>query len=90
MEPAPENVNLVDTPADDTLFEGQTWGRDGIDCCAVAAQNQNEDPSKMDGSPKAFPISTYLYTVSLSNGSELFFYHQHPGLLRRQIFLPLH
>ena len=39
MEPAPENVPLVDTPAADTLFEGQTWGWDGIDCHAMVAQN---------------------------------------------------
>ena len=26
MEPAPENVPSVDTPATDTLFEVQTWG----------------------------------------------------------------
>ena len=26
MEPPPENITLVDTPAADTLFEGQTWG----------------------------------------------------------------
>ena len=44
MEPAPDNVPLVVTFAIDTLFEGQTWGWDGIDFHAVAAQNQN-DPS---------------------------------------------
>ena len=44
MERAPENVPLFNTPADDTLFEGQTWGWDGIDFRAVLAQNHN-DPS---------------------------------------------
>ena len=37
MEPAPENVPLVDTPTADTLFEGHTWGLDGINLCAVVA-----------------------------------------------------
>ena len=44
MEPAPKNVPLVDTPAAETMFEGHTWGWDGIDCNAVVAHNQN-DPS---------------------------------------------
>ena len=60
MEPVSKNLTSVNTPASDTLFEGHKWGWYGINCCAVVAQNQNEDPSKMDGSPKDFPISTYL------------------------------
>ena len=46
MEPDPDNVPLVENPDAETLFEGQTWGWDGIDFCAVAAQNQNEPPFK--------------------------------------------
>ena len=42
MEPAPDNVPLVETPAADTLFEGHTWERDVIDRRAVVAQNHNE------------------------------------------------
>ena len=42
MKSAPENVPLGDTPAADTLFEGHTWGWDGIDCRAVVVQNKNE------------------------------------------------
>ena len=67
MEPAPDNVPLVDTPADNTLFEGQTWGWYGIDSCAIVAQNQNEPSFKNGWIPKSFPTSTYSYTVSLSN-----------------------
>ena len=68
MEPLPKNVLLVDTPNDDTLFEGHIWGRVGIDCRAVVAQNQNEPSFKNFWTLKAFPTSTYYYTVSLSNG----------------------
>ena len=48
MEPSPENVPSVDTPAADTLFEGHTWGWDGIDLHDVVSQNQNE-PSFKNG-----------------------------------------
>ena len=41
MLPAPNNVPLVDTPDDDTLFEGKTWWWDGIDIRDVAENNQN-------------------------------------------------
>ena len=41
MEPSPKNVPLVNTPDADPLFEGQTWGWDGIDLHAVVAQNKN-------------------------------------------------
>ena len=67
MEPATKNVPLVDTPADDTLFEVYTWGWDGIDCCAVVSHNQNEPSFKISGSPKAFPTLTYSYTAYLLN-----------------------
>ena len=46
MEPAPNNVLLVDTPADDTLFEGQTWVWDVINHRTMVAQNQNNPPFK--------------------------------------------
>ena len=42
MEPDPENVPLVENPAADTLFEGHTWGWDGIDCHSVVGQNHND------------------------------------------------
>ena len=42
MESSTKNVPSVETPSADTLFEGQTWGWDGIDRRAVVAQNQNE------------------------------------------------
>ena len=42
MELAPNNVTFVDTPASDTLFEGQTWEWDDIDFRAVVEQNQNK------------------------------------------------
>ena len=48
MEPSPDNVPLVHTPASDTLFEVQTWGWDGIYIQAVLTQNQNE-PSFRNG-----------------------------------------
>ena len=44
IAPPPNNVPSVNNPAADTLFEGQTWGWDGIDCSAMAAHNHN-DPS---------------------------------------------
>ena len=42
MEPSPENVTLVETPANDRLFEEQTWGWNGIDSRAIELQNQSE------------------------------------------------
>ena len=42
MEPVPIHVSLVDTLADDTLFEGHTWGWYCIYRWAVVAHNQNE------------------------------------------------
>ena len=42
MEPAPDNVPLIDTPDADTLFEGKTCGWDDIDFRSVVAQNNNE------------------------------------------------
>ena len=51
MEPAPDNVPSVDTPSDDTLFEGHTLGWGGIDIHAVVAQNHNEPSFKNVWSP---------------------------------------
>ena len=41
MEQAPENVPSVETPDADTIFEGQTWGWDGIDRRDAVSKNQN-------------------------------------------------
>ena len=46
LKPAPENVPLVKTCAAGTLFEGHTWGWDGIDFRDVVSQNQNEPSFK--------------------------------------------
>ena len=55
MEPSPKNVTLVNTPASETMFEGQTGGWDGIACRAVVAQNQNElSLKKWLDTPKPF------------------------------------
>ena len=45
-ETAPDNFPLVDTPDDETIFEGQTWRWDGIDRRAVVSHNQNEPSLK--------------------------------------------
>ena len=37
IEPVPESFSLVDFTAADTLFEGHTWGWDGIDFRDVVA-----------------------------------------------------
>ena len=42
IETALDNVPFVDSPTADTLFEGQIWGWDGIDCRGVVAQNHNK------------------------------------------------
>ena len=52
MEPTPENVPLVNTTAADTLFEGHTWGWDGIYRRDVVAQNQNEPSFKNGWTPQ--------------------------------------
>ena len=53
MEPNPDNVLLVDNPAADILFEGQTWGWDGIDHHAMVAQNLNEPSFKSGCIPQS-------------------------------------
>ena len=66
MEPAPKNVRLVDTNADNTLFEGQTWGWYGIDCRAVVAQNQNEHSFKNGWTPQSLSyINIFLHYILL-------------------------
>ena len=64
MEPAPDNVPSFDTPAADTLFEGQTWGWNGIDRRAVVAQNQNEPSFKNGWSPQSLSyIDIFLHCL---------------------------
>ena len=41
MEPAPNNVTLVETPAAETMYDGHKWGWDGIDTRVMVAQNHN-------------------------------------------------
>ena len=66
MEPAPEKVPSVDTPASDTLFQGHTWGWDGIDCRAVVAQNKNEPSFKIGWIPQSLSyIDTFLHCIPL-------------------------
>ena len=64
MEPSPDNVPLVETPAADTLFEGHTWGWDDIDCRAVVAQNQNEPSLKNGWNPQSLSyIDIFLHCI---------------------------
>ena len=66
MEPAHNNVPLVDTTAADTLFEGQTWGWDGIDLRAVVSQNQNDPSFKNVWIPQILSyIDIFLYCLPL-------------------------
>ena len=66
MEPPPYNVSLVHTPADDTLFEGQTWGWYGINLRAVVAQNQNENFFKNGCIPQSLSyIEMFLHCLPL-------------------------
>ena len=53
MELAPKNVTLVENYAAETLFEGHTWGWDGINQHAVVAHNQNEPSFKNGGIPQS-------------------------------------
>ena len=46
MKPDPNHVTLVNTPADEKLFEGQTWGWDGTNRRSVVAQDYNEPSFK--------------------------------------------
>ena len=66
MKLAPDNVNLVDTPDADTLFEGQTWGWDGIDCRAVGAQNHSDTSFKNGWTPQSLSyINIFLHYILL-------------------------
>ena len=53
MEPAPDKFPSVNTPATDTMFEGQTWGWYGIDRRAEVSQNQNEPYFKIFWIPQS-------------------------------------
>ena len=66
MEPAPKNVPSVDTPAADTLSEGQMWGWYGIDRRSVVTQNQNEPSFKNGWSPLNLSyIDIFLHCLPL-------------------------
>ena len=66
MEPDPKNVPLVETPYYDTLFEGHTWGWDGINRRAVVAQNQNEPSFKNSWIPQSLSyINIFLHCLPL-------------------------
>ena len=71
MLPAPKNVPLVETPYYDTLFEGHTWGWDGINRRAVVAQNQNEPSFKNYWIPKILScIDIFLHLPVRASGFE--------------------
>ena len=66
MEQYPENFPLVDTTAADTLFEGHTWGWDGIYRRDVVAQNQNEPSFKNVWIPQIFSyIDIFLHCLHI-------------------------
>ena len=66
MEPTPENITLIDTPSDETLFEGQTWGQYGVDHRAVISQNQNEPSFKNGWNPQSLSyIKIFLHCLPL-------------------------
>ena len=66
MKPAPKNVNLVQTTADNTLFEGHTWGWDGTNRCAVVAQNYNIPSFKYGLIPQSLSyIDIFLHCLPL-------------------------
>ena len=66
MEPAPDNVPLVETPADYTMFEGQIQWWDGIDRRDVVAQNQNEPSFKNGWIPESLSyIDVLLHCLPL-------------------------
>ena len=48
------------------MFEGQTWGRDGIDFRAVVSQNKNEPSFKNGWIPKSLSYTDiFLYCIPL-------------------------
>ena len=61
MEPAPNNFPSVETPAADTLFEGQAWVLYGMGLCYVVVQNQNEPSFKNGWIPQRLSyIDSYI------------------------------
>ena len=55
---------MVDTPAADTLFEGHTWGWDGIYCRAVVAHIKNEPSFKNGWIPQILSyINIFLHCI---------------------------
>ena len=66
IEPAPENVPSVGTPAADTLFEGQTWGWDDIDRRSVVAYNHNNPSFKKIWIPQSLSyINIFIHCLHL-------------------------
>ena len=66
MEPTPKNFPLIETPSYDKLFEGHTWGWDGIYCRAVLAQNHNEPSFKNGWIPQSLSyFDTFLNCLPL-------------------------
>ena len=66
MEPDPENVSSVYTPAYYMLFERQIWGWGGIDSRAVVAQNQNYYSFKTFWSPQSlYYLDIFLHCTPL-------------------------
>ena len=66
MEPAPDNVHLLDTTDAEILFEGNTWGWYDIDCLAVVVQNQNEPPFKNSWIPQSLShINIFLHFLPI-------------------------
>ena len=71
-------------------LRGKYWGE--MDFLSVLWYHRTRMviPSKIAGSPRAFPTSPYSYTVSLSIGSVFFFSYQCPGQWKRHVFLHWH
>ena len=68
MEPDPKNIPFVGTHDDDTMFEGQTWGWDGIYCRDVVAHNQNEPSFKNGWTPQRLSyIEILLHLPSMDS-----------------------
>jgi hypothetical protein len=69
-DPAPENVPQGDAPPfmDAGLYEGQTWGWNGIDCRVMEGATTTVHRLQMDGYPPARRIWTSSSISSLSCG----------------------
>ena len=61
-EPAPENVpGLFTPPVDDAgLFEGQSWGWDGIDCRQTAGEGYDNATFRNGFTPIDLPPAFYV------------------------------